>query len=583
MVSPMLRRRPSRFVLLLAAAVVLFPDELYSVSAADVPVAGALVDKPIDNSIATNVTPQQPSQQKQSAEAHAPIIDDLVALYNADVVDKKNSKGVQKNDAENFNKKGIKMKKKHKPIENGNKEGKQEERPQQPQQDVDEYLADLWKGIVHLGQDPTIQAGISALTTATHSSSQSRRQRNERRDFTQNDRRQTMTGLENDEVVAATKKPRKQKTAGSYAGAGLNQKATMSKNQRNEEYLGASRKMNPSTRPAAHQLLKKRQTLNQRGTTVPLGPWMAPDYEDWNDLFDAENVINIEGVKEDKDDNDDKQIQKQKNIGYKQQNINAKQEHQRQQQQDDMALRDEELNIDGENEEQGNKKENRKEKKKDKDQQDDEYLGPAADDTFMGYDNDDFEVNALNDADQKKNKKDKKIKKDKKHKNKIDNHNKHNGLHDLPKWRTLSATMSKTSWTETDSVIPSRLELLPRLPLQMPLRLRLQHKLKIPRAKPLFPPLLPPLLLHLPRSKTRSLLLRLLQPKVKLLIPYLLQPKVKAPLSHLFQAKDNSARNLLPEEERQAELHRVLVPVPAETLARADMAQYQCLVLHSSI
>ncbi|KAF9936473.1 hypothetical protein BGZ65_002343 [Modicella reniformis] len=37
---------------------------------------------------------------------------------------------------------------------------------------VDEYLADLWKGIVHFEGDPTIQAGISTLNKDTNSASQ---------------------------------------------------------------------------------------------------------------------------------------------------------------------------------------------------------------------------------------------------------------------------------------------------------------------------------------------------------------------------------------------------------------------------
>ncbi|KAF9950926.1 hypothetical protein BGZ70_001184, partial [Mortierella alpina] len=34
--------------------------------------------------------------------------------------------------------------------------------------DVSSYLADLWKGIVHLGEEPNIQAGIAALTSGIH-------------------------------------------------------------------------------------------------------------------------------------------------------------------------------------------------------------------------------------------------------------------------------------------------------------------------------------------------------------------------------------------------------------------------------
>ncbi|KAF9986586.1 hypothetical protein BGZ75_001621 [Mortierella antarctica] len=34
--------------------------------------------------------------------------------------------------------------------------------------DVNSYLADLWKGIVHLGEEPNIQAGIAALTSRIH-------------------------------------------------------------------------------------------------------------------------------------------------------------------------------------------------------------------------------------------------------------------------------------------------------------------------------------------------------------------------------------------------------------------------------
>ncbi|KAF9948522.1 hypothetical protein BGZ72_009584 [Mortierella alpina] len=34
--------------------------------------------------------------------------------------------------------------------------------------DVNSYLADLWKGIVHLGKEPNIQAGIAALTSEIH-------------------------------------------------------------------------------------------------------------------------------------------------------------------------------------------------------------------------------------------------------------------------------------------------------------------------------------------------------------------------------------------------------------------------------
>ncbi|CAO3573072.1 unnamed protein product [Mortierella alpina] len=37
-----------------------------------------------------------------------------------------------------------------------------------PKNDVNSYLADLWKGIVHLGEEPNIQAGIAALTSGIH-------------------------------------------------------------------------------------------------------------------------------------------------------------------------------------------------------------------------------------------------------------------------------------------------------------------------------------------------------------------------------------------------------------------------------
>ncbi|KAF8904003.1 hypothetical protein BGZ58_006540, partial [Dissophora ornata] len=129
MVQPTSNRRPppARLILLLGTATVLFQGLLISAAAPD-------------RTVATfgNVAVENVQEQKQQQHGIG-----------------------EQNGAKD--KEGKKEKK-------GKKNVKKQQQQQQQQQQVDGYLSDLWKGIVDLGKDPKVKAGIAALKNGIHAS-----------------------------------------------------------------------------------------------------------------------------------------------------------------------------------------------------------------------------------------------------------------------------------------------------------------------------------------------------------------------------------------------------------------------------
>lgn len=180
MVSHYNSRRP-RLVLLLGTALYLQGALLPTTLAAK----KVHPDAPFDMSLATNslVTEDQEPQQSQhisNLQQDAQTGTTTAGHKNKDKV--RSKKGNNKARKSAVDAKGIKARsrKQNKDRERDEVKGRDEseensdsdqdnnDSSNNKKNDVNSYLADLWKGIVHLGEEPSVQAGIAALTSEIH-------------------------------------------------------------------------------------------------------------------------------------------------------------------------------------------------------------------------------------------------------------------------------------------------------------------------------------------------------------------------------------------------------------------------------